>query len=298
MSLTKLFLFLFSLIVLLSCTKSEYDSDVLMNIQDFKDIQNSSEAYTLIDLRPHSLYTEGHIPKAINIHRKEFENPNFPIVGMAMDKAALEGMLSEKGVDNNHKIILYDDKGGVEASRLWWMLTMFGQTNVFLLNGGLHSWDGFLKRGNENNSATKFQFSGLTNRDMTITYNDFEKLRKSKSIVILDNRSKDEYDGIVLKKGATYAGHIPGAKNICYTNTIDLRPNQKMTIKSKKELEKIFSIYAAKEDTVLLYCHSGVRSAHTYLVMSELLGYKHVYNYDGSWIEWSLRNSENQTAKK
>jgi len=277
-------------LVLFGCNTSQKNG-VLIEVEDYLD--NPSH-YVLVDLGPEDIYLGGHINGAVNIHRAEFENPNAPVKGMSMSKGDMEKLLSSKGIQTDASLILYDRKGGVEASRLWWILKMYGFENAQILNGGMDAWKGEVSTEIPVLQASDFHFTGLEKPDMVIDYDQLEEWRKAGSIVILDNRSKDEYDGLELKNGAAFAGHIPGAKNICYTNTFDYRPERYMKIKSVDDLRTVYAPLASPEDTVVLYCHSGVRSAHTYMVMTELLGYKHVYNYDGSWIEWSERNKPNQ----
>jgi len=271
--------------ILFGCKTSEKDG-ILIEVKDYLD--NPSD-YVLVDLGPEDIYLGGHIQGAVNIHRAEFENPNSLVKGMSMSKRDLEKLLSSKGIQTDSRLVLYDRKGGVEASRLWWILKMYGFENAQILNGGMDSWKGEITTEKPVIQVSDFHFTGPEQPDMVIDYDQLEAWRKEGRIVILDNRSKDEYDGLEHKNGAAYAGHIPGAKNICYSNTFDFRPERYMKIKSVAELRDVYSVLAHPEDTVVLYCHSGVRSAHTYMVMTELLGYKHVYNYDGSWIEWSAR---------
>ena len=271
---------------LFGCQTSEKDG-ILIEVEDYLD--NPSE-YVLVDLGPEDIYQGGHINGALNIHRAEFENPDSPVKGMSMSKDDMEKLLSSKGIQSDSKLILYDRKGGVEASRLWWILKMYGFENAQILNGGIDSWEGEISTEKPVIQVSDFRFVGPEQPDMVIDYEQLEAWRESGNIIILDNRSKDEFDGLELKNGASFAGHIPGAKNICYSNTFDFRPEHYMKIKSVNDLRKVYSVLASPEDTIVLYCHSGVRSAHTYMVMTELLGYKHVYNYDGSWIEWSAKN--------
>jgi len=286
--------FVLALVLILFGCNTSHKGDVLIEVEDYLD---SPADYILVDLQSEDAYLNGHIHDAVNINRAEFENPNAQVKGMSMTKGEMEKLLSSKGIQSDAKLILYDRKGGVEASRLWWILKMYGFENAQILNGGMDSWKGEVATEIPLVQVSDFHFTSPEQPDMVIDYDQLEEWRKTGSIILLDNRSKDEFDGLVLKKGASFAGHIPGAKNICYTNTFDFRPEHYMKIKPVKDLRTVYSAYANPEDTVVLYCHSGVRSAHTYMVMTELLGYRHVYNYDGSWIEWSGRNSKIQISE-
>ena len=95
--------------------------------------------------------------------------------------------------------------------------------------------------------------------------------------------------GTRWKAGAAKAGRIPNSVNLDWSEAIHFDGNKKF--KSLADLERIFArLGASKEDKIIVYCHSGVRSSHTYFVLTELLGYKNVLNYDGSWTEWSHTN--------
>jgi thiosulfate/3-mercaptopyruvate sulfurtransferase len=105
-------------------------------------------------------------------------------------------------------------------------------------------------------------------------------------VVVLDARSWDEYSGRSLKEGAKKTGRIPKSIHIDWAEAIDF--GNSYTFKPKDQLEKIYAkLGASREDTIIVYCHSGVRSSHTTFVLTQLLDYKNVLNYDGSWVEWS-----------
>jgi thiosulfate/3-mercaptopyruvate sulfurtransferase len=104
--------------------------------------------------------------------------------------------------------------------------------------------------------------------------------------LIVDSRSDDEFTGKRQKEGATKGGRIPNSKSIDWAKAVNYNGDKKL--KSEVDLEKIYAeLGASKNDTIIAYCHSGVRSAHTTFVLTQLLGYKNVKNYDGSWTEWS-----------
>lgn len=112
----------------------------------------------------------------------------------------------------------------------------------------------------------------------------------SKKIILVDTRSFDEFSGKQQKKGASKAGRIPNSIHIDWAEAINFHGNQK--IKSVETLTEFYAkkLKATKNDSIILYCHSGVSSAHTTFVLTQLLGYKNVKNYDGSWTEWSYFN--------
>ncbi len=103
---------------------------------------------------------------------------------------------------------------------------------------------------------------------------------------LIDVRTAREYSGKITKKGAAKGGRIPKSIHIDWVETIDHEGTKKF--RTHAELEKIYeNIGASISDTIIVYCHTGGRAAHTTFVLTELLGFENVKNYDGSWTEWS-----------
>jgi len=189
--------------------------------------------------------------------------------------------------------VLYDAKGGVDAARLWWLLKCCGHSKMAILNGGVTAWDRDLIREPAVVEPKEFHFLHPEHPELLIDYPEFEAVRNRSNARILDNRSESEYSGKEQKDGAFLAGHIPGAQHFCYSNSIDFSDEGKMRFKPIEVLREQYASFAEQGDSVVLYCHSGVRSAHTLFVLTELLDYQHVRNYDGSWIEWSYFHQPN-----
>ena len=248
----------------------------------------------IIDFRKAEAYQEGHIPGALNLWREAIENPSFNYGGMLAEKEQIEQILGEVGITNEHQLVLYDDRGLPEAARFWWALSHYGFSNVKLLNGGLHSWKSQAKPMESGTIKTKpaaFTFPENASGARLITKEALLDLisANQESYVLVDTRSREEFLGNKLKDGAAKAGRIPGSVHLDWSDAIHFNGNKKL--KSLAELERIFGrLDASKEDKIIVYCHTGVRSSHTYFVLTEMLGYTNVLNYDGSWTEWSHTN--------
>ncbi|MFT7234251.1 MAG: thiosulfate/3-mercaptopyruvate sulfurtransferase, partial [Cyclobacteriaceae bacterium] len=208
--------------------------------------------------------------------------------GMMASPTQIENLFSRLGIGANDTLIVYDDNGLCNAARLWWILQNYNFTNVKLFHGGLDVWK-------ENNGSVTSEIPKIKDTVFKLTETPSMKYHISKEemlntlnagVVILDTRSLDEFSGKRQKKGASKAGRIPKSIHIDWAETIDYNGSKK--IKSIQELNAIYShMNVSKEDPVIVYCHSGMRSAHTTFVLTQLLGYKNVKNYDGSWTEWS-----------
>jgi len=235
------------------------------------------------------LYEVGHLPGAVKLDWHV--DVQDPIARDFVNQQAFEQLMSHWGISNETMIILYGDRNNWYACYSYWLFTMYGHRNMKIMNGGRSKWEA------ESRQLTKEvpHFEPTTYRaqpaDETLrAFRDdvFSGLRTPERRLI-DVRSPQEYTGELLhminypQEGAQRGGHIPGAKNIPWATAA----NTDGTFKSAEELRQI---YGGKDVTpdkeVIAYCRIGERSAHTWFVLTRLLGYPLVRNYDGSWTEW------------
>ena len=245
----------------------------------------------IIDFRKKEIYENEHIVGALNIWRTNIEDTTYPYSGIMASKTQIESLFGQLGITTDDTIIVYDDNGLCEASRLWWILQNYDFKNIKLLHGGISEWK-------SNNGQVTTQIPKVNTAVFKLTKHPKMQYYVSKeqvsdalnsNVVILNTRTSEEFSGKRQKKGATKAGRIPNSIHIDWAETINYNGNKHL--KSLKELEIIYSeLNIKKNDSIIVYCHSGVRSAHTTFVLTQLLGYKHVKNYDGSWTEWSYFN--------
>ncbi len=247
----------------------------------------------VIDFRKPKYYNQGHIANAVNIWRPAIENKSYPYKGMMASKTQIEKLFSNLGINTNDNLILYDDNGGCDSARLWWVLKYYNFTNVKLLNGGISSWVNEkhpITKNSPKITPTKFQLPTTTSTVLYSTKEEVLEMVTKKTAFILDTRTADEFSGKKQKKGAFKGGRIPNSTRLDWVNAIHYNGDKKF--KSIAKLENIYKkLNVQKTDTILVYCHSGVRSAHTTFVLTQLLKYKNVKNYDGSWTEWSYFNN-------
>ena len=245
----------------------------------------------IIDMRKPQYYEEGHIEGAVNIWRDQLEDTSYPYGGMMSSREALEKLLGGMGISQQHRLVIYDDRGCPDAARLWWLLKYYNHNEVSLLNGGLEAWQASGKALSKNPvlyAPTTFKLPETSNTRIWI---DKEHLaaslnNKESGLILVDTRTKAEYQGHTLKPGAKKAGRMSGSIHIDWARAVDFKNHKK--IRSVDQLRKIYEDYdITKSDTVVVYCHSGSRSSLTTFVLTELLGYPNIKNYDGSWTEWS-----------
>jgi len=266
-------------------------SNHLINIDEFKQLDSLS--YSLIDLRKPKDFKEGHIKNAINLWRTQIVDSNLVYGGMKISRDTLKSLFRKIGIKLTDKIIIYDAKGDVDAARLWWILFSYGHKNVGLLNVGLTEWK---NQGNEltttilKKKSSNYNYPDKEDNSLVITKEEVIEAISDSNTLLIDTRTLDEYSGETLKKGAYRKGRIPSSIFIDWCSAIDYNGDRKF--KSIEELRTIYNLdNVAKDHPIITYCQSGVRSAHTTFVLTQILGFTNVKNYDGSWIEWSYDNN-------
>jgi thiosulfate/3-mercaptopyruvate sulfurtransferase len=199
-------------------------------------------------------------------------------------------LLSAGGIGPDTAIVLYGDNNNWFAAWAYWQLKLYGHQDVRILDGGRKYWlDHGLPVTTDEVSypATGYR---LPEPDFALRAfrDDILPRLSDAELVLIDVRSPAEFSGELLAPAgltetAQRAGHIPGAASIPWAQTV----REDGTFKSTAEL---VALYAAKGVTgdkdIIAYCRIGERSSHTWFVLHELLGYRRVRNYDGSWTEW------------
>ncbi|MBM7556418.1 sulfurtransferase [Halanaerobacter jeridensis] len=265
----------------------------LISAKRLKEIKGQDDV-KVFDFRHPAKYKLGHVPGAIQIYRSDEENPNAEYGGMRATPEQMEKMLQEKGVNNGDLIVIYDDRADYDASRMWWILTMYGYDNVKLLDGGIVRWKGLgyetstsapdLAKGNFTFDRDEMEIDKWLATDQEV-----QKAIDDESIVALDTRSEKEYMG--RSDRGDRSGRIPSCTWIEWKEAVNGGKSEgPRTFKTAAELKEVYQSKGVTPDkTIMPYCQSAVRSSHTTFVLTQLLGYEDVQNYDGSWIEWSAK---------
>ncbi|MBI4234491.1 MAG: sulfurtransferase [Chloroflexi bacterium] len=237
-------------------------------------------------------YDQGHIDGAVGWHWKNQlqDAPRRDVV----TREDFERLLGGSGIDNTTTIIYYGDNNNWFAAWAYWVTCYYGHDRgkVKLMDGGRKKWV-------DEKRATTTQvprYPAKTYRtrqpDLSIrALRDYiaQAVTAGAAFGLVDVRSPREFSGELLapenlpQEGAQRGGHIPGAQSIPWGMAV----REDGTFKSAEELRQIYGgrgITGDKE--VIAYCRIGERSAHTWFVLHELLGYSKVRNYDGSWTEW------------
>jgi thiosulfate/3-mercaptopyruvate sulfurtransferase len=242
----------------------------------------------ILDFRKEKAYKNEHIAGAVHIWRTDLEDSTYAYNGMKASSMQIELLFGSLGIKTDDVLVIYDDNGLCDASRLWWLLQNYNYTKVKLLHGGINAWKangGTVSKEIPKVTRTIFKLTDNPAMNYTISKDEVVKAIDNNTKV-LDTRTSDEFTGKYKKDGAKKAGRISKSVHIDWAEAIDYNGDQRF--KSIEELEKIYGrLNISKDDPLIVYCHSGVRSAHTSFVLTQLLGYENVKNYDGSWVEWS-----------
>jgi thiosulfate/3-mercaptopyruvate sulfurtransferase len=236
------------------------------------------------------LYDMGHIPGALKIDWHA--DLNDPLQRDYIGREQFEMLARRLGIDDKTTVVFYGDKNNWWATYALWVFELFGFNNTKVLDGGRAKWEAEGRKMTTDVPSMKpstFKAKERNDDRIRAFMSGVQSHVKAKGKLI-DVRSPDEYTGKKLhmpdypQEGAMRGGHIPGAKSVPWARAA----NADGTFKSSSELRDIYEGEAGlkKGDDVVAYCRIGERSSHTWFVLSYLLGYDKVRNYDGSWTEW------------
>ncbi len=235
------------------------------------------------------LYETGHLPGAVKLDwHVDVQNP---VQRDFVDQQSFEHLMSRWGISNDTTIVLYGDKNNWYACYSFWLFTMYGHTSMKIMHGGRQKWEAEARALTKEAPHFEVTTYHAQPADETIrayrdeVYNGLKDPQRR----LIDVRSPQEYTGELIhmvnypQEGAQRGGHIPTAKSIPWATAA----NPDGTFKSAEELRQIYQGKDVTPDNdVIAYCRIGERSAHTWFVLTRLLGYPRVRNYDGSWTEW------------
>jgi len=241
----------------------------------------------IVDMRTDSkgYDEEGHIEGAVHLSvsaiRMPVETGGFRLPAKSEGEKILGGL----GITPETMVVIYDEAEGLNGSRLFFTLDVFGHKKMALLNGGIQAWKAAgLPLRHEVPKIAPRNYRAKVDAEKVASAEWIVHNLKNPRLALVDARSAVEFRGedVRAKKG----GHIPGAKNIEWIE--NLRADK--TFKSADELRSLYEAQGATPDkTVVSYCQTHHRAAHTYFVL-RLLGYMKLKGYDRSWAEWGNRD--------
>lgn len=230
-------------------------------------------------------YYAGHIPGARFLALSDMAAPRNGIPNQLPPVHDLKATFERLGVGDRSLVIIYGDMFGVLAARAYFTLDYLGHgSNVSLLDGGLENWSKeheVVKTVPADPRATVLTVH--PHPELVVDLPAVRQVISAKSTVV-DARSPAEYSGAGPSHGLTRAGHIPGARNLFWAETLVSRENP--AFKPVPEIRALYTAAGVKANaTVIVYCQSGLQAAHDYFTL-KMTGF-HPVLYAGSFIDWS-----------
>ena len=271
---------------------SDYAKDVLVSadwVEDHLDeFQSDDEEYRLVEVDVDTeAYDEGHAPGAIGFNwETQLQNQTRRDL---LTSEEFEELNSSHGISDESTVVVYGDSSNWFAAYTYWQYKYYGHDDVRLMDGGRDYWV-------ENDYPLTDEEPSFPETDYQAGEPD-ESIRAYRSQVedaidagtpLVDVRSPEEFRGDILappglQETAQRGGHIPGARNISWADTV----NEDGTFKSADELRELYEeVIDAGDDEIVAYCRIGERSSIAWFALHELLGQDQTVNYDGSWTEW------------
>jgi len=247
----------------------------------------------IVDMRQ-SGFGDGHVPGAVYISPVAIRDAKAPPTFLPAP-AAFEAMMAALGISDSTRVVVYDERGGLYAARLWWILNYYGHTNVALMNGGWIKWKAEQRTmATDVPSPKAATFTARPQPRWLATAADVVAAIDKPGMKIVDARTIAEIEGKDLRN-IKRGGFIPSSTPIYWE---DLLEPQLKTFKSADELKKIYEDHGILPATdVIVYCQVGMRASVDIFSM-HLIGYDKLRNYYGAWEEWGNRDDLPLATKK
>ena len=237
------------------------------------------------------LYDTGHLPGAVKLDW--VMDLNHSVTRDYVSREEIQRLLRARGVSRDTTVVLYGDKNNWWASYAFWVFRLYGIERLRLMDGGRARW---IDEGRPLPTEVPKYPAGdlvvgeLREREIR-AFRDDVLAHLAKQGPLVDVRSPEEFRGERLhmpdypNEGALRGGHIPGARSIPWARAVDPETH---TFRTANELRQIYQVEQGLDPSreTIAYCRIGERSSHTWFVLTYLLGFSRVLNYDGSWTEW------------
>lgn len=222
-----------------------------------------------------------------------------------IEREGFEALLRRLGIDDSTTVVFYGDKNNWWATYAFWVFRLYGFDNMVVLDGGRAKWIAEERETTtERPSFAPSQYVARARDDQSIrAFLEDTTAHMLAALPLVDVRSPQEYTGEKLhmpdypQEGTLRGGHIPGARSMPWARAAE----SDGTFKDAAALRALYEgeLSLTPTDSVVTYCRIGERSSHTWFVLTYLLGFANVRNYDGSWTEWGnvvrapIRRGEN-----
>ncbi|MEX2381677.1 MAG: sulfurtransferase [Opitutales bacterium] len=268
--------------------------EALVDTQWLSDHLNDPELRIIESNEDGLLYDTGHIPGAVHIDRRSDLQDD--VIRDYISTESFAKICEKQGIAPDTTCVFYGDKGNWWACYALWVFRLFGHEKVRVLDGGRDKWvaeNRPLTRERPSYPKTEYPIPAKRMDDTIRAFYEDALYQSESKEPLLDVRSPGEFRGEIThmpgypEEGVLRGGHIPGAESVPWHRAIQ----EDSTFKPVEELKKIYAeeCHLKPDESIITYCRIGERSSHTWFVLTYLLGYRNVRNYDGSWTEWGNR---------
>ena len=239
----------------------------------------------IVDLRDREEYAGAHIPGAIQLDLEDLGENRDGCDNVVLGPAEFERLMSRLEISNRDTVVAYDGHWGLPSARLIWALHYYGEESVGVLNGGWDRWqeeERPVTDGPGSDGAALEQTHGFEARPTPEVAADYEWISAGVArgdVVLLDTRSDAEFA----------QGHLPGALSWDWFNAVPPAGSWECSRDPEALRSELEALGVHPSDDVVAYCRSGMRAAHTYVVLRHA-GFPRVRLYDGSWQEWTMKS--------
>ncbi|MBT3302347.1 MAG: sulfurtransferase [Bacteroidetes bacterium] len=268
----------FVLLAFLSLGFSSLHANSLITADDLKAILND-ENVQIVSCQKEADFKTSHIKGALQIwHTEMYIKPSE--MGILMNSEELTNYFGLKGIDFSKQIILYDDGSNKYACRVFWALQYLGLTQIKILSGHFDEWYAKGYPVTKNPTPFKKVKNNLQlNESVFSSIKDVEASTSNPDILLIDVRSKEEFNNL---------GHIPGATLFYWESVLNLNKS----FKSRELITEIAKADGLEPDKeIILYCATAVKASVIYFALKEIAHYPNVKIYEGAFKEWTSKNS-------
>jgi len=231
----------------------------------------------IVDLRDAEAYAGGHVPGAVQLDLEALGAHAHGLDNVLLGPSDFAALMASIGISTGDTVVAYDDQWGLAAARLVWALHRYGHERAAVLNGG---WDRWVEEGRQvatgPESWPEGDFVPVPRSDVLAERDWIRERLEGGGLRLLDTRTRAEWEG----------GHLPGAASWDWLAAVP--PGSWDVARDTAELlDEWRALGLHPSDEVVVYCRSGMRAAHTWVVLRQA-GFDRVRLYDGSWQEWSM----------
>jgi thiosulfate/3-mercaptopyruvate sulfurtransferase len=264
--------------------------DVLVSTDWVAEHHTDTDAVRLVEANEDVLlYDTGHIPNAVKV---DWVNDlQQETVRDFIDRKSFASLCEAKGISNDTTVVFYGDRNNWWACYAFWVFKLYGHDDCRIMDGGRQKWIAEDRPLTKETPDLPEGSYDAPEQDLSIrAFRDQVLQHQQAGGPMVDVRSPEEFRGEIThlpdlpEESSMRGGHIPGARNVPWSRAA----NDDGTFKSREELASIYLDGEGLDpDTeTVAYCRIGERSSHTWFVLTYLLGFDKVRNYDGSWTEW------------